>query len=97
MDRLQVIIDKTKEIPLKNKKIENKTEIKNVKKYPMLKIGDIVYVTRTNVQNNSLERKTKLFKGKIISVQKNYYVVNFFDVGYNECYRKGEIKKYEIV
>ena len=57
-----------------------------------MEIGDEVYARRTYRRNETIERKHKLFKGKIIIKTSNFYVVEFNDIKIRECYRESELK-----
>lgn len=57
-----------------------------------MEVGDEVYARRTYRRNEVVERKHRLFKGKIIIKTPNFYVVEFYDVKIRECYRECELR-----
>lgn len=57
-----------------------------------MEVGDFVYAKRTYRRNEIIERKHKLFLGRIIGKTKYFYLVKFEDIGIKECYREEELK-----
>lgn len=56
-----------------------------------MEVGDFVYAKRTYRRNEIIERKHKLFLGRIIGKTKYFYLVKFDDIGIRECYREEEL------